>query len=1069
MKSKRIFSISVATACLLMNAPMSVFAVGNTGVNETGLADASSATNIRTPSPQAVTFSALKATAVKPTTAEPYTLTAEDVAIYRCREDDRDSNTPYIDAVSISWKGGVDISQPQYRNIVIPDTLPFDKPVLDDEGREQHDAEGNVITEKVEMPVIKAYLNYDYSTNQGNLEKVTVSKNVRVLGGFKDCINLSEVVIPENSALETFENDMFSKTAIQSVYIPAGVTELPDRMFFACKNLTSVTFAEDSKLTKIGNSAFQGTALNEIDIPDSVTELGEYIFNECPLEKITFPDALEEIPPYAFAYCTALKNVTFGSKLTSIGNDAFENTALEEVVIPDTVTYIGNAAFNNITALKSVTVGSGVKDIGRCFVGCKNLSSLNLSEGLETIWELAFEHTQITELTIPSTVRKIYGGAFSQCEQLEKLTFAEGSHLESISNLNGDGVYKGGAFYGCKSLKTLKLPVSTTPFTIADSTFESCSNLREVNLGNCKELGSILHDDYYHNGRGAFLGCGSLRSVTFGDSLEIIGCRAFHLCSNLLGTIEFPNSLRIIGDNAFNSCSSLEDVIFNEGLEYIGYDQMWGGGSFAGCDLHEINLPDSVKEVGNNCFAGNVHVESVKLSDSMTVIPDGFLDNYGQEVASYSVSHGSSTNVGVHGLMKTLIIPDNIKEIGYDAFDGCLDLEYLDLGQVEYIGTGAFSCSSMLLNNLQLEHASLKTVVMSPALKEIGTRPPHSEFVDDPYEGQGNAKSAYTGVFDGQGDFEGLILPKTLEKVGGYALHGCTAVKEFTATENLKFVGTHAFDSCTNLTEITFPDSANAKFEDYIFANTGITEIKIPGWVDTIPVGFCNNCLNLNNLTLCEGIIEAGGSAFGNTAVKSVIFPESCLYIDDSVFQNAPVTSVKFGSKTLSVGSNAFVKDTHFELMESVVIPESVKSIGEKAFGYYKDSDKTYAELCKEAEKTNVTVQSLIKPTIANNDFILYGGISAKRYAQENGMTYGGTITADDDIIYGDANTDGSVGIADAVLILQTIANPDTYKLTEKGRKNADTCNVGDGVTPKDALAIQMLEAKSVSSLPIEL
>ena len=37
-----------------------------------------------------------------------------------------------------------------------------------------------------------------------------------------------------------------------------------------------------------------------------------------------------------------------------------------------------------------------------------------------------------------------------------------------------------------------------------------------------------------------------------------------------------------------------------------------------------------------------------------------------------------------------------------------------------------------------------------------------------------------------------------------------------------------------------------------------------------------------------------------------------------------------------------------------------------------------------------------IPPTIANHDFILYGGTAAKRYAEENDMIYGGTVTTDE-------------------------------------------------------------------------
>lgn len=68
---------------------------------------------------------------------------------------------------------------------------------------------------------------------------------------------------------------------------------------------------------------------------------------------------------------------------------------------------------------------------------------------------------------------------------------------------------------------------------------------------------------------------------------------------------------------------------------------------------------------------------------------------------------------------------------------------------------------------------------------------------------------------------------------------------------------------------------------------------------------------------------------------------------------------------------------------------------------------------------------------------------------------------------YGDSNTDGSVTIADAVLIMQSLANSDEYKLTSQGMINADVVG-NDGVTAKDALAIQMLVAGTINSLPID-
>ena len=75
---------------------------------------------------------------------------------------------------------------------------------------------------------------------------------------------------------------------------------------------------------------------------------------------------------------------------------------------------------------------------------------------------------------------------------------------------------------------------------------------------------------------------------------------------------------------------------------------------------------------------------------------------------------------------------------------------------------------------------------------------------------------------------------------------------------------------------------------------------------------------------------------------------------------------------------------------------------------------------------------------------------------------------------YGDANCDGTVTLADAVLIMQYLGNPDAYgvggtdanAMTAQGEVNSDCCDSGDGVTNKDALAIQSYLLKLVAALP---
>ena len=60
----------------------------------------------------------------------------------------------------------------------------------------------------------------------------------------------------------------------------------------------------------------------------------------------------------------------------------------------------------------------------------------------------------------------------------------------------------------------------------------------------------------------------------------------------------------------------------------------------------------------------------------------------------------------------------------------------------------------------------------------------------------------------------------------------------------------------------------------------------------------------------------------------------------------------------------------------------------------------------------------------------------------------------------GDSNVDGDTNLADSVLIMQSIANPNKYTISAQGKKNADIYGSGDGITAMDALKIQRVTLK---------
>nr|AEV58653.1 scaffoldin C [Ruminococcus flavefaciens] len=65
----------------------------------------------------------------------------------------------------------------------------------------------------------------------------------------------------------------------------------------------------------------------------------------------------------------------------------------------------------------------------------------------------------------------------------------------------------------------------------------------------------------------------------------------------------------------------------------------------------------------------------------------------------------------------------------------------------------------------------------------------------------------------------------------------------------------------------------------------------------------------------------------------------------------------------------------------------------------------------------------------------------------------------------GDANLDNKVSVADAVAILQSIANKDKYALKPQGAVSGDVEGNNDGITGADALRIQKWDAGAITTL----
>ena len=178
------------------------------------------------------------------------------------------------------------------------------------------------------------------------------------------------------TAVDRVNTDRFVKMTV-----PTRVSEIES---FAYQNNTDINeLVIEDAVTGIGESAFANcTALKKITIGGDVTMLSTASFKGCTaLESVTLTGVYPlAILKECFSGCTALKEFTFSSELEFIGSYVFADCALEKLVFPDSVYEFSASCFLNCKNLKSINITKEMSVIDpSAFDGCDALSKITVS------------------------------------------------------------------------------------------------------------------------------------------------------------------------------------------------------------------------------------------------------------------------------------------------------------------------------------------------------------------------------------------------------------------------------------------------------------------------------------------------------------------------------------------------------------------------------------------------------------------------------------------------------------------------------------------------------------------
>ena len=432
---------------------------------------------------------------------------------------------------------------------------------------------------------------------------------------------------------------------------------------FAGAPLNSVTIPET--ITSIGAGAFQGTGLTWVKVPASVTEIGEKAFgydadgqpvagftmcvapgsaaeayakaNNFALEYFTesglryeiltdvetneqyvsviaydgtdpqlvIPETLQGVPVTEIGYRAFFENevitgATLPSTIKKIGDRAFMYTNVAAVNLPDGLEIIEEGAFAQMPNLTDINIPGSVKELPyMVFYNDVKLASVTLNEGLEKIGSDVFSNCPVAALVLPESLKALDQCSFQNCTNLASINFPASLTTIPMACFDNTGfttltipdtivTIEGGAFSRCAKLTSITLPKNLTALgeTFGSGIFNDCTALTEVNFAEGSQITMI--------GAFTFNGCTSLKQITIPETVTSIEYCAFS--GTGLTSVDIPASVKKIGNQAFYICNSLETITLREGLTSV--DSM----AFTGCPAKEIFLPRSLTSIGNNAF-----------------------------------------------------------------------------------------------------------------------------------------------------------------------------------------------------------------------------------------------------------------------------------------------------------------------------------------------------------------------------------------------------------------------------------------------------------------------------------
>lgn len=174
------------------------------------------------------------------------------------------------------------------------------------------------------------------------------------------------------------------------------------------------------------------------------------------------------------------------------------------------------------------------------------------------------------------------------------------------------------------------------------------SNLSKIPYSRIMMNGNDITSEVENNGGWAQVS-GAHFVVDFYLTGDTIGVRAFDNCSTdlsrLIG-INVPSIVKKLGSYTFTNNAYLTDIILNEGLEDIGFNEAgeeYTGRTFEALSRADVTVPSTVRHIGQNSFYNWEYPHYIHfMSETPPTIDDNGEGTLGQGAAKILVPPGTT-------------------------------------------------------------------------------------------------------------------------------------------------------------------------------------------------------------------------------------------------------------------------------------------------------------------------------------------------------------------------------------------------------------------------------------------